>query len=132
MCDGPIITEELWNRWHKTEEKEEIDISKKIETIKDDFKNSQEEFINKAYEKIEKTKEEMVIDDIIMIFTLRFEKYEDYFEYKKRMKEQIEKAKTIPMFEGNKCGFTYYVEPIILSEETFNYIIEKRGIKKNG
>ena len=131
MSDGPIITEELWNRWHKTEEKKERDFSEGIETFKDDFRNSQEDFIKEAYEKIEKVKEEMVIDDIIMIYALRYEKYEDYFEYKKRMKEQIEKAKTIPVFEGNKCGFTYYVEPIILSEETFNYIIEKRGIKKN-
>lgn len=128
MSDKPMITEELY-RWHKTKEKE-IDFSKEIESFKDDFKNSQEEFIQMAYEKIEKAKEEMVIDDIIMIYSLRFEKYEDYFEYKKRMKEQIEKAKTIPVFEGNKCGFTFYVEPIILSEETFYYIIKKRGIKK--
>ena len=39
MSDGPIITEELWNRWHKTKEKEEIDFNNIEETFKDDFKN---------------------------------------------------------------------------------------------
>lgn len=125
------LTKKELCKWHKTEKKEEIDFSQENETIKDAFKENQENFIKELYEKSEKVKEEMVIDDIIMIFTLFYPDYETYFKQKEEMIEDIRKAKQTPMYYGCKCGFTYYVEPIILSEETFNYIIEKRGIKKN-
>ena len=99
--------------------------------MEEDIRNELSDFIIEAakewIEQKNKVKEEMMIDDIIAIYNHRYETYEEYFEEQKRFIEMTRKInQKATFFEKRKCGFTTFVEPVILSEETFNYIMKRR------
>ena len=66
------------------------------------------------------------INDILDISNGVYKSYEDYVEHKKRIIEMVRN-------HNNKCfnphnenySFTYYVEPVILSQVVFYYIVNK-------
>ena len=81
-----------------------------------------EEMINNSNNTVDR----LLIDDILDISNGVYKSYEDYVEHKKRIIEMVRN-------HNNKCfnphnenySFTYYVEPVILSQVVFYYIVNK-------
>lgn len=71
-------------------------------------------------------KTKQMIDDIFIISQGVYKCYKDYVNIKQQMIEAAREANNNNVAVGsNKLSFTYYVEPIILNERIFNYIVDK-------
>lgn len=120
--------------WFDSEQEEqEVNFKESVEEkiVDDELSNFISENAKEWIEQSKKIKEEMMIDDIIAIYNHRYETYEEYFEKQKRFIEATRNLnQKATFFEKSKCGFITIVEPFILTEETFNYIM-KRGIFGN-
>ena len=86
-----------------------------------------DKFVEKTLKNSNNTVDRLIIDDILDISNGLYKSYEDYVEHKQEIIEMIRE-------HNNKCfnphnenyRFTYYVEPVILSQVVFYYIISKR------
>ena len=86
--------------------------------------------INKYTEEVKtKTNEiiiQLLIDDIFEIAQGVFTSYKEYVGYKQNVIEGVRTANNAGVVaQQDRCSFTYYVEPIILRESAFNYIIKR-------
>ena len=89
------------------------------------------EIINECVEQMVKESNnvtnKLIIDDILDISMGIYPSYNDYVEYKRNIIDMVRN-------HNNQCfnphnenyRFTYYVEPVILNEQDFDYIVSKR------
>ena len=89
-----------------------------MEEIKDYIEVIQEESHN--------LKNKQIIDDIFDISKGLYNTYDDYVKYKQEIIDDIKNFnKECLTIKENCYRFTYYIEPIIISEHDFNYIVSK-------
>ena len=68
----------------------------------------------------------MIIDDIFDIAKGYFKTYDVYVQFKQKRIDSVRNANERQIStEDGKYIFTYYIEPLILSEQDFNYIVDK-------
>ena len=69
---------------------------------------------------------QLIIDDIFNIAQGAYKNYNDYVNIKQRIIEDFRKLNNSCLMVGNnKYTFTYYVEPLIITKNDFDYIISK-------
>lgn len=94
-----------------------------------------DEFINNITEKLNtdlQTKQEYsMIDDIISIYKLEFNSYDDYVNYIRNYNELVNNKnyEYIKNIKEHKYLINYYFKKNLLSEELFEYIKLKGGGK---
>lgn len=84
------------------------------------------EYVEEMLKKSNNTVDRLLIDDILDISNGVYKSYDDYVEYKQKIIDMVRK-------HNNQCfnphnenySFTYYVEPVILSQVVFYYIVNK-------
>lgn len=87
-------------------------------------------------EQIERAKACNAADDIIAIYNNEYSTYKEYIKAKERLVKAIEETKELKkegmFFEGKPCNlsFTTYVDPMILKEEVYDYIMDNYVNKK--
>ena len=92
-----------------------------------------DKFIKDMQKESNNIRNRLIIDDIFCISKGTFSKYSDYVEFKQHMISDIRNANDNQItVSGNRYIFTYYVEPLILSEHDFNYIMDKYFRNYNG
>ena len=125
--DGPIITEEMWNKWRRIEEMKDADFRKIL--MEHNMSQGIAEMMETIAKQFDRMKTQNAIDDIIAIYHDEYKTYGDYIKTKERIyaaiKENESLKKEETFFEGKPCNlsFTTYVDPVILSQEVFDYII---------
>lgn len=91
------------------------------------------EYIKNITEKLNddlQTKQEYsMIDDIISIYKLEFNNYDDYVNYIRNYNEIINKKNEEHFMECNYFNVKYYLSKNLLSRELFEYIKLKGGVK---
>ena len=89
------------------------------------------EITNYLSDKINNTVDRLLIDDILDISNGLYKSYDDYVEHKQNIVKIIrEHNKLCSMQYNEEHRFTYYVEPVILSEVVFYYIVNKNNLNK--
>ena len=86
-----------------------------------------DEYVEEMINNSNNTVDRLLIDDILDISNGVYKSYEDYVEYKQKIIEMVRN-------HNNQCfnphnenyRFTYYVEPVILSQVVFYYIVNKK------
>lgn len=93
--------------------------------------------INEIFTQMQKEsnniKNKLIIDDIFDISHGLFNTYDDYVKYKQKIIDDVRNFNNRCLtIKEEKYILTYYVEPIIINEHDFNYIINKylRRIKE--
>lgn len=87
-----------------------------------------DECVEEMIKKSNNTRDKLLIDDILDISSGVYHSYNDYVEHKQRIIEMVRE-------HNNKCfnpsteeyRFTYYIEPVILNEQDFAYLISKNN-----
>lgn len=84
--------------------------------------------IMKAVQQVE---EQMLINDILDIYNEKYPTY-DLYKAQKRALAQMARNNNDKMWEAdaNEIKYSYYIEPKILSKETFAYICLQKGKEK--
>lgn len=78
-----------------------------------------------------KAQNRMCIDDIMAISLGIYKTYDEYVNAKKQIIEDANEMNRNNMILNSKyLKFTYYVHPLIIDKDTFDYIIGKYGEKK--
>lgn len=78
-----------------------------------------------------KAQNRMCIDDIMAISLGIYKTYDEYVNAKKQIIEDANEMNRNNMILNSKyLKFTYYVQPLIIDKDTFDYIIGKYGEKK--
>lgn len=89
-----------------------------MEAIKD--------YIDEMEKESRNIKNQLIIDDIFDISNGVYETYDVYVQYKQKLIDDIRKSNEQCLTaKDNRYIFTYYVEPIIINEHDFNYIVSK-------
>lgn len=71
-------------------------------------------------------KNQLIIDDIFDIARGVYDSYYDYVHTKRKIIEEVrEHNNSCLSIADNKYTFTYYAEPVIISEHDFYYVIDK-------
>lgn len=74
--------------------------------------------------------DKLLINDILDISRGIYPSYKDYVDYKKVIIEMIRKNNNYCRMDcDNNHTFTYYVEPVIINEDVFCYIVSKNNLK---
>ena len=99
------------------------------------FKNDDGLDISKYAEELvkenRKAQNRMCIDDIMAISLGMYKTYDDYVKSKQQIIEDAnEMNRNTMIFNSNYLKFTYYVQPLIIDKNTFDYIVGKYGDKK--
>lgn len=84
------------------------------------------EYVEEMIKKSNNTRDKLLIDDILDISMGIYHSYNDYVEYKQKIIDMA-MSHNSKCFSQNKENyrFTYYVEPVILSKDYFDYIVNK-------
>ena len=73
-----------------------------------------------------KLENRMVVDDIIAISLGMYETYGNYVNQKQQIIEYGKEMNRNNMIMNSNClKFTYFVQPLIIDKDTFDYIVEK-------
>ena len=89
-----------------------------MEAIKD--------YTEEIQEACKNIKNQLIIDDIFDIARGVFKNYNDYVNYKQKLVDNARKFnKNCLSVKDERYIFTYYVEPVIINEHDFYYIIDK-------
>lgn len=84
------------------------------------------DYIEKMQEESNNIKNKQIIDDIFDISKGLYNTYDDYVKHKQEIIEIVRKNNNHCFDTKEKIiQFTYYVEPIILNENDFNYIFSE-------
>ena len=84
-----------------------------------------DEIMEQIAESGAKTQEKMLINDVINIYN---GEYHDYKAYLNEKQAQIDYARE----QNQKCTGTFYVMPLCVSEEIFNFTKSRRDYDKKG
>lgn len=84
------------------------------------------EYVEEMLKKSKNSVDKLLIDDIFDISNGLYKSYDDYVEYKQKIIEMVRN-------HNNQCfnphnenyRFTYYVEPVIINKDYFDYIVSK-------
>ncbi len=92
-----------------------------------------DEYIKDITEKLNtdlQTKQEYsMIDDIISIYKLAFNNYDEYVNYIRSYNELVNKKNEEHFMKYNYFNVKYYLSKKLLSKELFEYIKLKGGVK---
>ena len=92
-----------------------------------------DEFVKDITEKLNtdlQTKQEYsMIDDIISIYKLEFNNYDEYVNYIRSYNELVNKKNEEHFMKYNYFNVKYYLSKNLLSKELFEYIKLKGGVK---
>lgn len=110
---------------------DEVIDEEKIDNV---FKNYDNFDISKYAEELakenQKVQNRMVIDDIMAISSGKYKTYGDYLNSKRQIIEDAEEMNRNNMIVNSSyLKLTYYAEPLILSKDVFDYIVEQYGVK---
>lgn len=112
-------------------EDEKFDVIYEINKTKIDeaFKGDNLDISKYTEEILKQTKKlenRMVVDDIIAISLGMYETYNDYVKSKQLIIEDAKEMNRNNMImNSNYLKFTYFVQPLIIDKDTFDYIVEK-------
>lgn len=99
------------------------------EQLDEVFKGDNFDISKYAEELIKQTKKlenRMVVDDIIAISLGMYETYGNYVNQKQQIIEYGKEMNRNNMIMNSNClKFTYFVQPLIIDKDTFDYIVEK-------
>ena len=100
--------------------KEELDEAFKGDNF--DISKYTDELVKQA----QKNENRMVVDDIIAISLGMYQTYDDYAKSKQQMIEDAQEMNRNNMIlNSNYLKFTYFVQPLIIDRDTFDYIVKK-------
>lgn len=106
----------------KFNEYSEIDRDEAFKCDNLDVSKYTEEIIKQT----KKLENRMVVDDIIAISLGMYETYADYVKSKQLIIEDAKEMNRNNMImNSNYLKFTYFVQPLIIDKDTFDYIVEK-------
>lgn len=87
-------------------------------------------YIEEMQKEAKKLQDRMVIDDMMAISSGKYENYGDYLNSKRQIIEDVEEMNRNNMIVNSSyLKLTYYAEPLILSKDVFDYIVEQYGVK---
>lgn len=83
-------------------------------------------YTEEILKQIKKLENRMVVDDIIAISLGMYKTYDDYIKSKQQIMEYAKEMNRNNMImNSNYLKFTYFVQPLIIDKDTFDYIVEK-------
>lgn len=87
-------------------------------------------YVDEMDEEYRRIQNKKAIDDIFAISNGQYKTYEMYLDEKRKQIEDVSENNRKPLISGLCLKFTYYVKPIILDKDVFNYILNKFGERK--
>lgn len=86
------------------------------------------EFTQKLMDEINRKQQEVIVDDIMEIQNGNFISYDSYVRQKQNLINEIEEKNELSLStSGNLISYNFYVKPLILSKEMFEYIVKQYG-----
>lgn len=90
------------------------------------------EYVEEMRVNLNETINKLIIDDIFDISNGLYNSYDDYLEQKQRITEMVRNHNNNNQYfnpHNENYRFTYYAEPVLLSQVVFNYIVNKNNLK---
>ena len=86
---------------------------------------NKESFLEEITKSVSQAQERFIVDDILDIYNGKYNQYYSYVNAKKFLIEKAREQNQKIYMKDNEVKYSIFVEPVILSGETYTYICER-------